>query len=274
MTYKKHTQPWEWLREGRTRNQKETALAVCRTLCLGHEETTASQSLYPTSPTILASFKQTITDMLPPLAKVPNPNIGSGSYSIHELIRTASLWLPTAFCLQVYICNTLSSLVWSLSSRCPQAPWNHCYLSNNKAPLSPLTECCIPHTSIFIHPQNIPSQIKPRQFCTTVLSHLPCAFASLLWEKDIPHCILQQNSVGSRDGTTKPLIQVCHQVFLYLCREFHRIIHKEQFSWGLSDPAWDFCNALGCALMFCYSHLLARQKPLESPGFAQLPQLI
>lgn len=153
MTYKKHTQPWEWLREGRTRNQRETALAVCCTLCLGHKETTASQSLYPTSPTILASFKQTITDMSPLLAKVRNPNIGSGSYSIHELIRTASLWLPTDFCLQVYICNTLSSLVWSLSSRCPQAPWNHCYLSNNKAPLSPLTGCCIPHTSIFIHPQ-------------------------------------------------------------------------------------------------------------------------
>lgn len=152
--------------------------------------------------------------MSPLLAKVPNPNIGSGSYSIHELIRTASLWLPTDFCLQVYICNTLSSLVWSLSSRCPQAPWNHCYLSNNKVPLSPLTGCCIPHTSIFIHPQNIPSQIKPRQFCSTVLSHLPCAFASLLWEKDVPHCILQQNSVGSRDGTTKPLSK---SVTRYFC---------------------------------------------------------
>lgn len=144
-------------------------LAVCCTLCLCHEETTAFQALYPTSPAILSSFKQTRTDMQLLLAKVPNPNIGSRSYSIQELITATSLWLPTAFCLQVCICNDPK-----LHSRCPQAPWNHCYLSNNKASFSPLTGCYISHTSSFIHPQNIPSQIKSRQFWSMVLIHSPC----------------------------------------------------------------------------------------------------
>lgn len=157
--------------------------------CLGHEGTTASQALYPISPAILASFKQIRTDMKPLLAKVPNPNIGSGSYSIHEFITATSLWLPTAFCLQVYICNDLSSSVWSLSSICPQAPWNHCYLSYNKAPFSPPTGCCIPHTSTFIHSQNTPSQIKSRQFWSMELRRT--CHGPLLWEKDISRCLLQ-----------------------------------------------------------------------------------
>ena len=43
------------------------------------------------------------------LAQVPNPNIGSGSYSSHELITAAaSLWLPTAFCLQGCLQSLLS----------------------------------------------------------------------------------------------------------------------------------------------------------------------
>ena len=75
----------------------------------GDEEPTTSQALYPTSPAILASFEQTRTDISPLLARVPNPNIGSGSYSSHELITAAaSLWLPTAFCLQGCLQSLLS----------------------------------------------------------------------------------------------------------------------------------------------------------------------
>lgn len=71
-----------------------------------HEETTASQALHTTSPAILASFKQTKTDMQPLLAKVPNPNIDSGSYSIHELITATSLWLP-----MLTVCKFTSAMI-------------------------------------------------------------------------------------------------------------------------------------------------------------------
>lgn len=57
------------------------------TLFLGHEETTTSQALYPTSLAILASFDQTRTALPTLLAQVPNPNVSS-SFQLHFLVSS------------------------------------------------------------------------------------------------------------------------------------------------------------------------------------------
>ena len=64
----------------------------------------------------------------------------------------------------VYICKALSSLAWSLSSRRPQAPQNHCYLSNTKTPFTPLPGSVFPAPAVsFIHTTSLLRQ-HPSKF--------------------------------------------------------------------------------------------------------------